>query len=208
MDMYQRTHELRTLSALLLGACLGSACVDPKGRYDDFNERTASMRSRDSGMGESTSRFDWSGSYLLALSTVLAADSPLLFVVDAEVASDLTSAALRVQPLTTNMDSEPRTPVGEAFTVKDVTYSEDGTFEADLGEVAVPGRANPITGSDIVAQVQLRASAHEAGDIPQHFCGEATGMVSQPISLDLTGSTFGAVLTDDVKAAEPMLRCP
>ncbi len=207
--MSQATPELRILSALLLGACLGFACVDPEERYDDFNERTASMRGRDSGMGESTERFDWSGRYLLALSTVLAPDQPLLFAVDAEVASDLTLVDLRFQALTTNMDSEQRTPVGEPFSVEDVTYSEEGTFEADLGQVTVPGRANPITGSDIVAQVQLRASAYEgAAELPQHFCGDASGMVSQPVSLDLTGSTFGAVLTEDERAAEPMLRCP
>jgi hypothetical protein len=32
--------------------------------------------------------------------------------------------------------------------------------------------------------------------------------VTQPVPLDVEGSTFGAVLTEDEKEAEPMLRCP
>jgi hypothetical protein len=207
--MGERTHDLWRLGVLLLGAWLGCACVDPEARYADFNERTSGMRGSDGGTVEPTERFDWSGRYLLALSTVLGPDQPLLFAVDAEVSSDLSTIDLGFQSLTTSQDSQPRTPIGDPFRVDYLPYPEDGTFSADLGEVTVPGRANPITGSDIVAQVQLLASARMGDDeLPQHFCGEVSGMVIRPVPFDLAGSTFGAVLTDDEQNTEPVLRCP
>ena len=199
--------------ALVCGALLGpsslSACVDPGDRYDAFLERTAEMRNRDSGMVEPTDRFDWSGRYLLALSTVLAPDQPLLFAVEAEVSSDLSLIDLQLQPLATDGDEEPRTAIGDSFGVNDIPYEMDGSFSADLGEVTVPGRANPITGSEIVASVQLSASTRAGDDDNADlFCGQVTGMVIQPLSYDLAGSTFGAVLTDDAQNAAPQLRCP
>jgi hypothetical protein len=185
---------------------LGIACADPEAQDGDVSEPSAVVHG---GGLEAAEHFDWSGHYLLALSTVLAPDDPLLFAVDAEVASDLALVDLRVQALTTDAASEPRSHAGDPFSLDDVPYAEDGTFEVDLGDVAVLGSANPITGTDITAQVKLRASTYRAaGDVPQHFCGEVSGMVSKPIPLDLERSTFGAVLTEDEKQAEPMLRCP
>jgi hypothetical protein len=198
----------RIRAVVQLAALTCAGCVDPQGRYDDFIERTADLRNRDSGPMEPSDRFDWSGRYLLALSTTLAPDTPLLFAAEAEVSSDLSSVALQLQPLTSDQDDEPRMPIGERFGVSDVPYEEDGTFDADLGDISVPGRANPITGSDIVANVQLAASTRAAADdLPVVFCGQVTGMVVEPIALDLAGSSFGAVQTEDERAAEPLLRC-
>lgn len=205
--MSPHTHELRTFIAISLGACLSVACADSELQTDDFDE--GNTVERGAGLVEPGDHFDWSGHYLLALSTVLAPDRPLLFAVDAQVASDLTLVNLRVQPLTTDLDGDPRAPAGDPFDLNDIPYAEDGTFQADLGDVGVFGRANPITGSDIEAQVQLQGSTYQAeGDTPQHFCGEASGMVSQPVMLNLENSTFGAVLTENEKETEPMLRCP
>jgi hypothetical protein len=198
-------------SHLIAMALLLSGCVDPEARYEAFIERTADQRGgeRDAGMMEPTDRFDWSGPYLLALSTTLMPDAPLLFAVEAEVSEDLETIELTLQPLTTDDDDEPRTPIGDSFAISAIAYEDDGSFSADLDDVSVPGRANPITGSDIVANVQLsartRAAAEEQPDI---FCGQVAGMVVEPISLDLSGSSFGAVQTDDLAAAEPLLSCP
>jgi hypothetical protein len=203
--MAMRSH----LRQLFVAALLLGGCVDPEGRYEGFIERTAQIRTRDSGMVEPTDRFDWSGRYLLALSTTLSPDAPLLFAVDAAVSSDLTSIELELQPLTHDDDDEPRMAIGDSFSLRDVAYDEDGSFSADLGDVSVPGRANPITGSDIVANVQLSARTRmAAGELPDVFCGEVAGMVVEPIALDLAGSSFGAVRTEDETAAEPLLRCP
>lgn len=201
--------RLHRFAALLLVAASSAGCVDPEQRYEDFIERTAEIRTRDAGSMEPSDRFDWSGHYLLALSTTLAPDSPLLFSVDAEISDDLTRIGLQLQPLTTDADDEPRTAIGDPFEVTDIAYEEDGTFSADLGDVSVPGRANPITGSDIVANVQLTARTRAAADDqPAVFCGQVAGMVTEPIELDLAGSSFGAVRTDDEQSTDPLLRCP
>ena len=201
--------NVRSRWIAMLGSLWLCACVDPEARYQDFIERTGDVRGRDSGPVAPTDRFDWSGRYLLALSTVLAPDQPLLFEVEAEVSSDLETIELDLQPLTTQDDEAPRTPVGESIRLADITYEVEGTFSADLGDVAVPGRANPITGSDIVASVQLVARTRAGeGEDDGIFCGEVSGMVIQPLMYDLAGSTFGAVRADDLEEAQPLLQCP
>ena len=192
---------------MLLLAALG--CVDPKARYDAFLERTASMRGRDAGMAATGERFDFSGHYLLALSTTLAPGEPILFGCDVNVAPDLSTLELSFQPLTTDADAMPREPVGDSLDTGAIPYAEDGSFSVDLGEVTVPGRANPISGSDIVADVTLTATAFPmTADLPMYFCGQATGMVSVPLALDLTGSTIGAVETASFTDVEPLAACP
>jgi hypothetical protein len=193
---------------LLLGA-LG--CVDPQGRYDAFIERTADMRGRDAGMVTPSDRFDFSGRYLLALSTTLAPAQPILFSSDVDVAADLETIDVTFQPLTTDAADPPRAATGESLEVDGVPYDEDGSFGFDLGEVTVPSDANPISGSAIVATVTITATAFPmTAELPALFCGEASGMVSVPLALDLAGSTIGAVETEtaDLTDVEPVFRCP
>jgi hypothetical protein len=203
-----RVRHARAAVLLLLAA---SGCVDPQGRYDDFLQRTEAMRGQDAGMIGAEERFDFSGSYLLALSTTLAPGQPLLFSCEVTVAADLETLALSVRPLTTEDDAEPRTPTGERFEASAVAYGEDGSFSADFGEVTVPSDANPISGADIVATVAITATAFPMSDeLPDFFCGQATGMVSAPLALDLEGSTVGAVAAEPIRFGdvEPLVRCP
>lgn len=196
---------------LALGACAAlwfGGCTNTGGRYEDFGDRTADLRTgaADAGSG-AAERVDFSGNYLMAMSTVLSPDKPLLFAAEAEVEPDLSTVTLHLQPLATDAAPEPRARVGDPITI-DAPYGEDGSFTPDLGEIAVPGSANPISGSDIAAQVQLRAIARTDGNGGYLLCGDATGMVTMPLQLDLAGSTLTAVPTDDVTTAEPLLSCP
>jgi hypothetical protein len=198
-------------AALLLLAALG--CVDPDARYDAFLERSAPQRrARDAGgMAQPSERFDFSGRYLLALSVTLSPDQPILLGCDVAVAQDLATLELSFQPLSIDDDPMPRMPVAESITVSAIPYEEDGSFSADLGEVTVPARANPISGSDIVATVAIDAVAQRTTDaLPVFFCGDASGMVSVPLELDLAGSTIGAVAVDadSFEGVEPLARCP
>jgi hypothetical protein len=197
---------LITASTLSLTAV---GCADPQSRYDAFQARTVDLRSSDAGAVAPGERFDFSGRYLLALAITISSDSPLLFACDVSVASDLTTLDLQLRPLSTDSDAEPRTPVGDTFGARALPYAEDGTFSADLGEVTAPGRANPISGSTIVANVSISASTHRAvGDLPNLFCGQASGMVNMPLTLDLAGSTFGAIETTSFTDAQPLTQCP
>jgi len=205
----KRSSRHAGLACLLLVGVLG--CVDPQGRYDAFLERTADMRGQDAGMVAPSDRFDFSGRYLLALSTTLAPAEPILFSCDVSVAADLETIDFRFQPLTTDDADMPRMPTGEALEASGIPYEENGSFSVDLGEVTVPSTANPISGSDIVATVTLSATALPmTEELSALFCGEASGMVSVPLALDLAGSTIGAVEaeSDDLAAIEPVLRCP
>jgi hypothetical protein len=186
-----------------------SGCLDTEGRYQDFLDRTEAQRaSEDSGVA-SSERVDFSGDYLLALSTVVAPDAPILFATRVQVAEDLTQIDLELQPLTTDDAAPAREPVGASIVANGVPYAEDGTFEADLGTVQVAGAANPITGSDITANVRIVGVAQPTdGGGVYFFCGDAFGMVTVPLSLDLAGSSFGAVATTDPANAEPLLSCP
>ena len=197
--------------ALSLALSLVVGCVDPQSRYDDFLERSADQRGRDSGRPAPTpgERFDFSGQYLASLVTTLAPGVPILFACDVEVGEDLESVELTFQPLATDTDAMPREPVGASFGSGPVPYREDGSFVAELGEVTVPGRANPISGSDIVATVTVEASVREMeGELPMLFCGDVRGMVSVPLELDLAGSSMFGVATDDLGAVEPLVSCP
>jgi len=195
-----------SILAMLLFA---PGCPDPEARYDAFIDRTADMRTGDAGPEMGAERFDFSGSYLVALAITIDPGKPILLAGEATVAPDLTSVDLTFQPLSTDQDPEPRSPVGESISVAGVAYTPDGTFKAELGEVTVPGRANPITGSDIVASVTVDASAHpSSGDRAAYFCGQVSGTVRSPIMLDLAGSTLGAVAADNVSGVEPLSRCP
>jgi hypothetical protein len=203
----QEKSFLRASAAWLVLAALG--CVDPDGRYDAFIERTADMRrGEDAGRVEPGERFDFSGQYLLALSTTIAPGQPILFACDVSVAADLETLELSIQALTTDADPAPRTETGDPLEVAAVPYAEDGSFDADLGEVTVPGNANPISGSDIVATVAITATAHPMNELPMYFCGDATGMATVPLELDLAGSTLGAVETESFTDAEPLAACP
>lgn len=203
-----RVRSIACAGALGLVA-LASGCTDPDGRYDDFLERTADLRAPDSGAITPGERFDFSGRYLVALSITLAPGQPILLAADVGVAEDLASIDLAFQPLATDLDEAPRSEVGDALEVDAVPYAEDGSFEVDFGEVTVPARANPISGSDIVATVAIAGTAHEAtDDRAMLFCGDASGMVRVPLALDLAGSTFGAVPAESFEGVEPLLRCP
>ncbi len=208
MHCHLHNKSSRYAGAILLLLC-AQACVDPEGRYDDFIERSAGMRGQDAGTPQTGERFDFSGSYLLALSTTLAPGQPILFSCDVSVASDLETLDLTIQPLTTDDAAAPREPVGDSLDVSAIPYAEDGSFSVDFGQVTVPGDANPISGSDIVADVMITATAFPMNaELPDYFCGEATGSVSVPLMLDLAGSSLGAVETSDLAGAEPLSACP
>lgn len=199
---------VRLATCIALGS-LAVGCLDTEGRYQDYIDRTDDLRAGgdDAGPG-SSERIDFSGDYLLALSTVIAPDAPILFATRADVAEDLGSLTLELQALSTDTSSPPRVPVGDPITVVDVPYRDDGTFEADLGVVQVPGAANSITGSDITAEVSIVGLAGSDTDEALYFCGDVLGMVTSPLALDLAGSTFGAAETATVVDAAPLLGCP
>jgi hypothetical protein len=93
---------------------------------------------------------------------------------------ELESLALDVQSTTV-----PRTPVGMTVDTE-ATVNEDGSFVFELPGLLIPGAANPITGSDIVGDIVVQGVIVDT-DL---WCGTVSGTITQPLMLDLQGSTF------------------
>jgi hypothetical protein len=185
----------------LLGFASGCPAADAEGKYDKFLEETEEEREDAANikMDQGGSLADINGTFLLALAAVIAAEYPLQFytTVTFVPSPDGGMVTLDLQPLSLDPQTTttPRQPVGELLTVGPVPVNAGGSFELPILEpVMVTGAANPITGSDIVATLNLSASI-QSEDI---FCGTVTGMVTSPLELDLTGSTFAAVRVPSV----------
>jgi hypothetical protein len=131
---------------------------------------------------------DVDGTYLLAVAAVIDPGHPLQYV--AEVERDAEFFDLVLQPLTLDIGSTtaPRLPYGSPLVFTGVPIDDGGCFVLEMGEVFVAGVTNPITGADLVATITLVGCLPPAG-----FCGNVEGMVHEPLSIDLGGSTFAAV---------------
>lgn len=195
----------------------GCPSPDPEGKYEQFNEQTQDQRDlpmavdlppivppggdTDTDTGGETETDgpmlpDIDGVYLLALETLIGPGLPLQFLVDVDAELDINydgTVTVDIQPLSLDpmSTSEPREEVGDSLVVDaDVT---GGAFTLVFGETMVTGAANPITGSDILADLSLVGSIRSE----DAFCGNAVGMVLSPIMTSLEGSTFAAVRLAD-----------
>lgn len=84
---------------------------------------------------------------------------------------------------------------------------DTGGFVAPMPGLQVTGAANPISGSDITADVTLTGSlCLRSGG---YYCGTAQGQATQPITLDLAGSTFTLIPVPDAQTlpAQPPIDC-
>lgn len=131
--------------------------------------------------------------FLLVLSTVIAAETPLQYVATI-VDENAGAARIELTPLSLNMGStdEPRELLDDARSSHPIIVDADGTVSFVLEDFFVPAAANPITGSEIQASIGLTGQFIAPGRI----CGRMDGEITVPISLDLTGSTFGAISLD------------
>jgi hypothetical protein len=183
-------------------------CPDPAGKFDDFVERwTAANPGVDGGdldAGPCTppdpAALD--GQYVLALSAVIAPETPILFLTQVTGISDPPGVELELQPLSA---ADRRTPVGQPLTVGPIALSTDGAVHAELPPLIVSGEANPITGGEIEAQVTLDARFCGVSDF---YCGSVSGRVTLPVGLDLAGSTFAMErVQGGMLPEQPFLNC-
>jgi hypothetical protein len=213
MNFMPLHHDLRRTSLLAgLGALtlLSTGCPDSEARFNEFIDDTEELRDPtgdgdgDTGDGDGdgdTGLENMDGKYLFALETSLGPDLPLQFVTtvsNMEIAMDGASATadFAFQPLSLEQGQTltPREFVGDVLEYPGVQFDADGNYTIDMGTVMVTGEANPVTGSDIVATLQVLGHIVHA----DAFCGELAGDLSSPLEYDLTGSSFGAIkLMDD-----------
>jgi hypothetical protein len=167
-------------------------CVDPQKSFDDYGERVPDAAPPADAAGGG-GVFDISGAFLLSIQTSLG--GPLRFVVEGELTQNKDGSAtadLTFQPIITPSNAcpndSPGEPVGDELALTGLEIAADGTFDVVQSGAAAPREANPISCSDIVADIQFIGTLQSV-DL---FCGDVGGMVMMPIMLPLTG-TFGAV---------------
>lgn len=185
----------------LLPACV--ACVDPGERFSAFEQRAHVSQppdaSPDAGSGCAIEPDSVAGQYLLAISVTLAPGKPILALADVTTPAlgEGTGLSLDAQPLSA---ADRQTPVGDRIGGGPFPVNADGSFQADLPGLAVTGAANPVTGGNILADLVLSGSL--CNDAQSFFCGTVTGRVTEPLPLDLAGSTF--TLTRAEPSEEPL----
>jgi hypothetical protein len=133
---------------------------------------------------------------LLAVSTVVEPDLPIQGIVWLERGGEGT-VNLELQWLSLDQGSTtaPRELVGDVYAYMGIPVALDGAFVWSTGVILVPGAANPITGSDIVASMDI-------GAVPSGspYCGSVGGMVLSPIEVGLEGSTHAMTSVPGVDA--------
>jgi hypothetical protein len=171
--------------ALVLCALLTCGCHGAGDDYDDFLARRGPATD-DSGDVQSTLQ-DLSGRFLLHALLAGGLDLGLR----AELAMNLTATPIplhaRLWLATANPDTDA--PLVET----DSVVAADGTFDLVADPLVLAAGSTPGLNTDVHASVVL----HAATQSPMAFCGTATGDVTQPLALDLSGSTFAARRDDD-----------
>ena len=200
-----------------------TGCPDPKGKYDDFIERrtvvieSAEEMTGDGGSeggaeerGETSSGTEAgsageevsmiteieSGRFWLGLAPILDPVNPMAFVteINFEIAEDGSMGRILSMSLDP-MTCEDRSVSAEGLIdfTEGADFNMDGSFVVDLGERTVPGAANCISGSPILANIVM----HGAITSSDTLCGTVTGELFQPFAFDLEGSTFAAIRLEE-----------
>lgn len=192
---------------------LASSCVSAKKVFDDFDDRVGTRDGGGSDGAELSEIPDISGEFFLVIDPVPISPGNLLrFIatVELDLAADNRTAtmALTIQPI----DVANGDLVGQPIPFQGIAINRAGRFTVPLETEndAIPGEANPVTGSDIGVDGELAGELREGN--ADLFCGTASGNVV-PTGTAIDGSTFGAIritpgTVGNANLPEPVAACP
>ena len=192
--------------SLSLGALFLTGCPDPDKAVDEFSEARDQLPEVQEVVPYCPMLMDATGTYMIAVLTPLDQSKPLLMRTIVDVTGlDTDPAAPKIKMTLTPLSVDGREPIGETIETEYVDLAADGSFELPFGNVKVTGDANPISGSDIEADLTLKGQVRSETSI----CGEIVGDLIQPTSFDLAGTTVGLVWADgeEFSALTPQLTC-
>ena len=193
-------------TASLISVLVLTGCPDPEGALGEFEARKA----EDTGMTMmemckapdynftpnpaidtlcADSSRDGHGLYYARLSTTLARKVPLHFLV--EIGEKDNESFFNLTPISTQGEL-----IKQNLIENTLTTNADGTFVVNTGDVDVNGLANPLSGSDILANLILEGKFVTGGGL----CGALAGCLIRPYSYDLVGSTFTLIPIADESA--------
>ncbi len=193
---------------VLLSVTLATGCVDTAGDFDDFVSRIPDAQAQpDAPILLSIP--DISGRFFLALASVVDVDRPILFIVENTVTGDQGGSAT-IDTSFTPLDLDKQIVTGGTdLSFQNIPISMTGQFTVSKDDVSIPGPANPITGTELIANTVTFIATIKNEDL---YCGDATGMVQSPLMVDLAGSTFAAVRVPDGaigdQLPDPVGDCP
>ncbi len=145
------------------------------------------------------------GDYLLAMSAKPKPASPFLFRMS--LVTQASGGNLQMQWTLQPLDRVDRkTPVGAPIAFPPSVVGNDGLIDVDLPPIDVPGQANPISGTDITADVASMRGAF--CDASGFHCGDLDGALTKPIPLSIDGSTWTIQKFQDPTATpSPVIDC-
>ncbi|MCA9712420.1 MAG: hypothetical protein KDK70_41680 [Myxococcales bacterium] len=129
---------------------------------------------------------------LMALETPLQPGLPFQALVNTTPGSGTVDLTIQWLALDLGSTTSPRDPVGDVYAYNGVPVDGSGTFYWDTGIILIPGRANPISGEDLVVSIQ--ANVVPAGT--PAYCGDVGGSLVSPIEFPLDGSTHAMTAVD------------
>ena len=214
---------MRRLLLLPLSIFVALGCADPEGAYDDFVERKKKTSDNsDAGTGNdgggacssdpcsppAAGAID--GDYLFSLAAIVNGEAttkkkPFVFVntVTTKAGSPL-EMSWSLQPL--NKDDR-KTAVGTPIDIPSIQIDNEGLATISLKDVNLPGEANPISGSIIVADLEM--SGRICDGAADFFAGQASGQASKPLPLPIDKGSEWMMekITDPNNYPSPVIDC-
>jgi len=199
-------------STLLLAGIVGSSavgCPDPDGRFDDFEDRVP-----DAAVVETIDAMpldmlpDVTGQFYVAFNPSVAPDLVIHFIVDYTLTKNGDGTGT-IDMSTTALDAMTRMPVGPTSMLNDIAVSTAGEFAPTYDNLLLPATANPLTGAELLLDLNLSAKILDADST----CGVAgAGSTVVVPAVPLVGSTFGGQrITPGTLGAAlpvPITHCP
>lgn len=184
-----------------------SACADPRGAYEDFVARRASL---DGGPSEDgggpclpPAPDQVYGTALMAIGTSVSPNHPILFYgeITTPELEGKTAVLFRYRPLHAG---DRQTELGEELVLGPYAIEADGSFLAETQEMTLPGEANAILpGVPITSILILHGTIC---GVRRFYCGKVTGSSSYPVEGPIEGD-FGLELLSDGIPPQPRYGC-
>jgi len=195
-------NALSTLVGIITSLVVG-ACVDPRGRLDEFAARVIDAKDTGQDCPGFTEIPNVTGRALFVVridnlpprggrEPELFFDTQVTLQQNPDKTGELDLVAM---PLTV----EDRMPIGVPFTASAVPVDACGKFEAPF-EGMISGKANPITGMDQTVIAKVHGNIRSADLV--------CGMLSGSVPIDLSATTFGAVRWTGDALPTAVVRCP
>jgi len=185
----------RFIFSLLASLSALAGCANPKAEYDDFVERTNTIRGGDSAVADTTppdvtaSDLDITGTWLGACLPNNIASNPevaLLFMVEAKFTAEASGGGkvdITMTPMkdtATKMDKSETS--GASFGKTGIPVATNGQFTLDVGDITIPGDAQRIGASTLKLTGIVFKNQISAKD---KYCAEIDGKLVSPFEIDL-----------------------